>query len=395
MNRRSFLKFSASGAVALALGQLGFGFGQDDARDLIVVSNAGDASNGPSVSVIDPFSLEVLATLPLAGSYTLPATRWDFERDLIWSGLGRSSVVAFQLATGEVAAELATESNQNYTEITPDGRYVIVAARFADEFIKIGADPSQADFGQAVARFATYEGASPCDMTVTADGRYAYAPDRGGDTLSVLRLDPFERIGEIAMESDSEAPLEPYMATVSPTGNYLLVENAIVRGGSQTGSESIFDLSDPEKPAEVARLSTEQGLGVGPITSEITPDGRYGMVICRDSSELSIIDFERTEVVKSVAFPEGSNPLTGTFVFQGEDPDTFFVPLPGRDAVAAVTVPDFEIVSMIPVGARPLGAVYLRATLPERAASRQPLGVALASGRTFPTGCPDLCCGPV
>lgn len=392
MNRRTFLKLTASGAAAAAFGQLGISFAQEGARDLIVVSNAGGDS-GPSVSIIDPSNLEVLATLPMPGSFALPATRWDFDRDLIWTG-SRESVVAYRLSTGENVAEIPTGSSQNYTEITPDGRWVIDAARFSDEFLKIGADPDKSDFGQVVASFSTYAGASPCDMTTTSDGRYGYAPDRGGDTLSVIRTDPFERIGVVPMEAFTDAPLEPYMATASPTDNVLLVENAIVSGGSETGSESIFDLADLENPVEIARLTTEDGLGIGPITSEITEDGRWGLVICRDSSELSVLDLESIAVAHTVGFPEGSNPLTGTFS-QGTSGGTFFVPLPGRDAVAAVSVPGFEVISLIPVGVRPLGAVYLRASLPDRAELLDPLGLALASGRTFAPGCPDRCCGPV
>jgi hypothetical protein len=60
--------------------------------------------------------------------------------------------------------------------------------------------------------------------------------------LTTLDLDAFEEASRIQLESDTDAPLEPYMATVSPTGNVLFVENAIVEGGSRTGSESIFDL---------------------------------------------------------------------------------------------------------------------------------------------------------
>ena len=392
MNRRRFLEWSASGVAALALGHLGISFAQEDARDLIVVSNA-EGPDGPSVSVIDPGTLDVLATVPLAGSYTLPATRWDFARDLIWASRN-ASVVAYRLSTGEQVAEVPTGSRQNYTEITPDGRWVLNAARFSDSFQKIGADPDQADFGRVVAEVSTYEGARPCDMTILADGRYAYAPDRGGDTLSVLSVDPFERIAMVPVEAQGDAPLEPYMATVSPAGDVLLVENAIVRGGSDTGSESIFDVTDAERPEEVARLTPDAGLGVGPLTSEITEDGRWGIVICRDSSELSILDLPNRSFARSVPFPEGSNPLTGTFS-QGTRGETFFVPLPGRDAVAAVSVPAFEVVSLIPVGARPMGVVHLRAGVPERAGSNTPRGIAMASGRTFAADCPDLCCGPV
>lgn len=396
MNRRSFLKLTAASTAALALGQLRFALAQNDLRNLIVVSNAGDSSAGvgPSVSLIDPDSLSVVATVPLAGSYSFPATHWDFERDLIWAGGPNDAVHAWRLSSGESVLELPTGSGQNYTELTPDGRHLIVAARFADRFLKVGADPDADDFGQVVAEFDTYSGASPCDMTMTSDGAWAYAPDRGGDTLTTVNLERFERASVTPLEALQDAALEPYMATVSPTGNVLFVENAKVEGGSETGSESIFDLADPANPVEVARLSTEDGLGVGPITSEFTLDGRHGVVICRDSSELSIIDTASHEVTSKVQFPEGSNPLTGTFVF-GSEGEHFFVPLPGRDAVAVVSADDFSLVELLPVGARPMGVVHLQAEVPERDEAGHRLGVALAGGRTFPAGCPDRCCGQV
>ncbi|MEX2541420.1 MAG: hypothetical protein WD314_06410 [Trueperaceae bacterium] len=397
MKRRTFLKLTAASGLAVALGQWrGFALAQGEARDLLVVSNAGDGSAGvaPSVSLIDPDNLTVLATVPLAGSYSFPATRWDFERDLIWAGGPNEAVHAWRLSTGESVLELPTGSGQNYTELAPDGNHLIVAARFADRFLKVSADPTADDFGEVAAEFDTYGGASPCDMTVTADGAFAYAPDRGGDTITAVRLDPFERATVVPVESLNGAAVEPYMATVSPTGNVLFVENAKVEGGSTTGSESIFDLSDPANPLEVARLTPDDGLGVGAITSEFTLDGRFGLVICRDSSELSIVDTSSYQVVGNVSFPEGSNPLTGSFVF-GSQGEHFFVPLPGRDAVAVVSVPGFELVELLPVGARPMGVVNLNTALPEREAAGHRLGVAMAGGRTFPAGCPDRCCGPV
>ena len=395
MDRRTFLKLSALSGSALTFGHLQWGLAQNEQRPLIVVVNAGDAQAGiaASVSLIDPSTYEVLGDFPVAQPYSFPATRWDFKRDLLWGWGNADNVVAIQLSSGEQVVDLPTGSSQNYTELTPDGRFVIVTARFADTYLKVGADPKLDDFGQVVEELKTYKGASPCDMTITPDGRYAYAPDRGGDTLTTIRLGTFEEASRVQVKSRTNAPLEPYMATASPAGNVLLVENAIVQGGSQTGSESIFDLSDPAKPVEVARLGARDGLGVGPINSSVSLDGRYGLVVCRDSSELSVIDTQSLKVVKSIKFPAGSNPLTGTFVFDGQG-ETFFLPLPGRDAVAAVKVPSFEF-EMIPVGARPMNAVYLEALLPERPVTFAPRGVALASGRTFPAGCPDRCCGPV
>jgi DNA-binding beta-propeller fold protein YncE len=140
----------------------------------------------------------------------------------------------------------------------------------------------------------------------------------------------------------------------------------------------------------VARLSARDGLEVGPTSSGVSLDGRYGLLVCRDSSELSVIDTQSLSVVESVKFPAGS-PLTGTFAYGGEG-ETFFLPLPGRDAVAAVKVPTFEV-ALIPVGARPMNAVYLKTLLPDRPMTYPPRGVALAAGRTFPAECPDRCCG--
>jgi DNA-binding beta-propeller fold protein YncE len=397
MKRRTFLKLSAATLGTAVLGRLHSGLAQEAKQELIVVSNAGNADAGvmPSISLIEPSSLQVLATLAMPSSYSFPATRWDFGRNVIWTGLPagpNNAVNAFRLSTGEQIAEVPTGSTQNYTELTPDGRYVVVAARFMDKFLKISADPQAPDFGSVVAELDHYAGSNPCDITISSDGAYAYAPDRGGDTVSAVRLDPFEVVVTVPMERLGNAALEPFMGTVSPTSNYLFIENAQVRGGPDAGSESVFDLSDPGRPVEIVRLSQADGLGSGPITSEFTADGRYGIVICRGSSNLSIVDTASLEITENVAFPEGSNPLTGTFAGAG---DTFFVPLPGRDAVAAVSVPDFDVVELIPVGQRPLGVIYLSTSLPERQSLHQPLGQALASGRAFAPDCPDRCCGQV
>jgi len=394
LSRRSFLEGVVGGAALLALGPWRFASAQGASpRDLIVVSNNG----GPSVTLIDPASLEALATLPLAGAFSFPATRWDPERDLIWSGFAESgSVDAFRLSTGRRVAHVATGSKQNYTELTPDGAALLVAARDRDRLLRVDADPASATFGTILGQLDQPAGSQPCDVTMRKAGDYAYLPDRGRDTLTTVDVAALRVASRLQLERRAGGgPLEPYMATVSPTGNVLFVENAVVSGGSPTGSESIFDLADPAHPREVARLSTGDGLGRMPLTSEITPDGRFGMVICRESDEVSVIDTQALKVVATVPFPSGSHPVAGTFLYGGDAGSTMFVPLPGRDAVAAIDVPGFRVRKLIPVGPRPVGAVFLKAPLPERPRARAELGAALADGRAFPEGCPDPCCGPV
>ncbi|MBT3396210.1 MAG: hypothetical protein HOH89_01770 [Alphaproteobacteria bacterium] len=355
---------------------------------MVVISNGGDsdAGIGASMTLIDPETLDVLVTLPAPGSLTFPAARWDYTRDIIWGGT-REKVVGYSLSTGEEVATVATESSQNYTELTPDGRFVINAARFSDKLYKIDASPDVPNMSRIVEIADHYGGSNPCDMTMLADGKYAFTPDRLGGTVSVFSIDPFERVASLPLEQLGDEALEPFMATVSPRGDKLLVENA--RGD---GSESVIDVSNPLNPVEIARFAQSDGLGVNPLTSEISPDGRWGVVMCRSANSLSIIDMDQVAITGSVALEDESAPLGGTFIPTGE---RLFVPLPGRDAVAVVSVPDFQVEAMIPVGPRPLGAAYVEAEVPERQGMNIPMGAAFEHGRVFDPNCPDRCCGVV
>ena len=384
--RRSFVKLAGLGLGATVLAT--FHQALAAVGRLIVVSSSGDSAEniGPSMSLIDPESLEVVVTLPAPGSFSFPASRWNFTRDILWGGT-TEKVAGYSLATGEEVAVVPTESRQNYTELTPDGRYLINAARFTDKIYKIDADPATADLARVVDVIDHYEDSNPCDMTILADGSHAFTPDRWGETVSAFQIDPLQRVSTLPLERLGEEPLEPYMATVSPRGDVLFVENA--RGD---GSESVIDVSTPSQMVELRRFDQSDGLGTTPLTSEISPDGRFGVVINRTSADLTIIDIDRLEITGSVPLPEGATPLAGTFLPSGE---RLFVPMPGRDAVAVVSVPDFEVEALVAVGPSPSGVAYVETEVPERQGLLLPLGAALEHGRTFPPNCPDRCCGIV
>jgi hypothetical protein len=384
--RREFVRIAGGGIGAVALAPLASAFAQTGSDPLIVVSNGGDANNPTSMTLIHPRTLDVLLSIEAPFSFSFPATRWAFRRDTVWGGAG-TGVHGFNISSAEAIAAIDTGSRQNYTELTPSGDYVITAARYAHKVVKMDARPGTPDLGRIVGEATLYEGAQPCDMTMLQDGSYCFTPDRGGDTVSVFAVEPFAHAASVPLERLGEEPLEPYMATVSPRGDFLFVENA--RGD---GSESILDVRDPTQPTEVARLTQADGLGLGAITSEFTPDGQFNCIICRNSSDLTVVNVDQLAVVGRVAFPEGSNPVAGTFTPSG---DRFFVPLPGRDAVAVVSVPAFEVEQLVPVGPRPLGAVYLENPVPQRQGLNVPLGNSLEAPRVWPADCPDPCCGVI
>ena len=384
--RRDFMQLMGAGVGVAALGRVGSTFAQIGADRLIVVFNGGGEDVPPSMTLIHPDSLEVLRTLSASAAFAFPATRWASARDIIWGGIPER-ISGISLATGAEIAAVENTSRQNYTELTPDGRYVLSAARFEDKLYKIDARPNVPNAERVVEVADHYPDSNPCDMTLLSDGSYAFTPDRLGGSVSVFSVDPLAKVATLALERRGEEPLEPFMATVSPRGDYLLVENA-----RDPGSESIIDVRNPNDPQEVMRFTQADGLGNRPLTSEITPDGRFGLVICRGSSDLTVIDLDALAIQGRVALPEDSNPIAGTFTPDG---NRLFVPLPGRDAVAVVAVPEFEVTALLPVGTRPLGAVYLEAPVPERQGMLTPLGTALAAGQEWPANCPDPCCGLV
>ncbi|BAS29174.1 hypothetical protein LIP_3362 [Limnochorda pilosa] len=383
MTRRDFL--AAGGATVAGLlaaaptGRLARSLAREPS-DLLFVSNAGDKS----LAVVQGDT--PLGKLPAEAVLFFPANGPSPPGNVIWTGLD-GGVAGLDAQTGRIVARVETGSAQNYVQLTPDGHHLIVAARYTDAYLRIDADPASPTFGQVTARFDIYANAGPCDVTVERSGRYAYTPDRRSDAVSVLDLDAFRVIRTVSVEPLVGNRPDPFMATVSPDGRWLLVENT--EGG---GTESIFALQDPTDPREVVRLTAEDGLGRNPLTSEFRPDGRFGYVICRDSNELTVIDLEALEVAGSVRFPAGSNPVSGAVSTNGT---RLYVPLPGRDAVAIVDLEANELAGLIPSGPVPLHAVVLRTTVPAGLDRSGLLPGVLPVARTFPEGCPYFCCGEI
>jgi YVTN family beta-propeller protein len=353
---------------------------QPEERDLLFVINNGDAS----ISVIDIGTDEVVKTFFVGTTASFPANKLYERGPLLITGLhadGEPAVHIVDLRRGEVVAKIETGSAQNYTETTPDGRYAVVAARFVDEFLKIDVDPDGETFGEVLARFQHLEGAQPCDITLSPDGTYAYAPDRGTDTFSVLDVESFELVATVPVPPlIADPPIEPFMATASPDGRYVFVEN--IEG---QGTVSVFDVSDPTMPREVGRFTQEQGLGVRPLTDEFTPDGTRNFIISRNSSDLTVVDVEKLEIVGRIPLVEGGNPVAGDF---SPDGAKLYVPIQNRNVVAVVDAVQLKLVRTIEVGPNPVGAVALRTSVPPVE------GVALGSLPLInpPTGCALPCC---
>ncbi|PSQ49446.1 hypothetical protein BRD19_04020 [Halobacteriales archaeon SW_7_65_23] len=326
-------------------------------RPTVFVSNTGDGS----VTIIDADDREVVETRTIGVATSFPSNQFtpqlaDAAGDPLWVNAG-DGVRALAAGTLAELARQETGSGANWQELTPDGEHLLVSAREpAHTNYRLDADPDSGTFGEVTGELdrtseggrGDEEGPGPCDVTVHPDGAYAYVPDLFGDTLTVLDVEAFEIATQVDVESsDGSTPPEPWMGTAAWDGESLLIEH----NEGNAGSESIWDVSDPADPVERARLTPDDGMGEGPLTSEIGPDSAFGYVFAPGSNDVTVVDIEAGTVENRLDL--GGSAFAGTW-----DPAREFLYVPVQDAgeVAVIDAAEREIVTRLETGPEPYGA---------------------------------------
>lgn len=394
ITRRGFLRRTGAAlGTSVALGPLiqlqGWGQETDEPRELMVVINNGDGS----ASVIDTVTDEIVKTFKLGTTASFPSNKHFDPGPIAATGLHTDdapTVHVVDLDKGEVRHVIETGSSQNYTELTPDGNYILASARFDDALLKIGANPDNDHFGQVVGRIERFQDAQPCDITITPDGRFAIEPDRNppgsSQAVSVIDVEAFEVVGTVPVPplvADRPEDVEPFMMTGSRDGSLVFVET--IEGSA--GTVGVFDISNPSRPTEVRRFTPDEGLGELPITDEFTADDEFNFVINRNSSDITVIDVANLEVVNTIPLVEGGNPVAGDFSINDEK---FYVPIQNQNVVAVVDVERQEMIKTIEVGEQPVGAIARNIPIP----SAEAVGIGtLPPIPSSQDGCSLPCCG--
>ena len=191
------------------------------------------------------------------------------------------------------------------------------------------------------------DGPGPCDVTVHPGGEYAYVPDIFGDTLTVIDVETFEIATQVQVDPAGDGPARPWMGTVAWDGETLLVEH----DEGETGTESLWDLGDPQRPEERVRLTADDGLGERPLTSEIGPDSETGYVFTPDSEDVTVIDIPAGEVTGRIDL--GGEAFVGTW---NPARTKLFVPVQTADEVVVIDHASGEATTRLDVGPQPYGA---------------------------------------
>ena len=375
VSRRTMLAGSAAAGAAAAAGCANGGPAQSDDEDTqeagdgdgvaeaesVFVFNTGDRT----VSVVDAADDEVVATRQLSLTASFPSNQYapaltEEPGDPLWLNVDEG-VRAIEVGSFTEVASVDTGTGANWQEVTPDGKHLVVSAREpSHEQYRIDADPESDSFGEVTAEIdrsdeggrGDNEGPGPCDVTIHPDGEYAYVPDLYGDTLTVVDIQSFEIATQVEVDPvEDGTPAAPWMGTAARDGETMLVEN----NEGETGTESIWDVSDPGEPREVTRLTSDDGLGHLPLTSEIGPDGDVGYVFTPDTEDVSVIDVGNGTVTDRLDL--GGKAFVGTW---SPSHEKLYVPVQTSDEVAVIDHAAGEIVETIGVGSEPYGATAAR-----------------------------------
>jgi hypothetical protein len=218
-------------------------------------------------------------------------------------------------------------------------------------------------------------------------------PAGANDTITVIRADPFEVAATVdAGDPTGDWNVLPFMSTASFGGEVMLVENGegtLGDDGETRGSESIWDVSDPTSPEEVAKITPDDGLPGLPITSEISSDGSTGYLFTPAANGLVVLDIDAAEITTTIDV--GGDTIGGTW---GPSREKLYVPIQDRNEVAVVE--DDEVTARVEAGETPTGAtagpVRPEVDASERLqASLASLGLAVGAEMEW-TYCPDGHC---
>jgi len=340
------------------------GNGTDPAPTVFVFNN-GDRT----LSVIDAERDEVVSSAFLGTTASFPANQYgtgvDDAHDVLWLNVS-GGVRAFDQRTLAELAFVETGYGPNYPNLTPDGDHLLIASGgttgMAPEgdaehaIFRVDANRDSDAFGEVTARIDTgYVG--PCDVTLAPDGEHAFVADIAGEALRVVRVDPFETVTRVDVgEPAGEGHVLPFMCTASFDGELLLVENGEgTLGGDpavpRRGSESVWDVSDPENPEETAKITRDDGLPGMPITSEVAPDNAAAYLFIPGEG-VGVIDLAANEYATTLDV--GGSSIAGAW---GPNREKLYVPVQDANHVAVIDHASRAVVATVDVGEAPTGAV--------------------------------------
>lgn len=308
-------------------------------REVIFVANGGSAN----VSVIDPSTLEVVATLSTAAGLfphhfarspdgmrlLLSAVSTDLSGGHAGHGAaGTTAIFALDIQRGEVTRLVDVDATAHNAAFIEDGATLVVAM---SEHGMIQAY----DAASGAETWALPVGEAPLEVTPSADGRLLYVANSGDDTVVVVDL--------MAREIAATLPVDalPVAAWLASNGNLYT--------SCEAGGTVVVITRD--EPTEVA---TTLEVGGMPGQAYVTPDGAELWVAIEDRGVVAVFDADDLSLIEEI--PAGTKPHGLTFEPSGE---RAFVTDEGADVVRVFDVASHTALGEIAVGTAPNGILWV------------------------------------
>jgi len=294
----------------------------DPAR--VYVPNDGSAS----VSVIDPTTYKVIATVPVAKSPQHVVPSWNLRTLWVDSDEG-NMLTPIDAGTGGFGTAMPVDDPYNLY-FTPDGKFAVVIAEAAHQLV----------FRDANTMTAVKIVPVPCDgvnhADFSADGRYLIVSCEFSSDLVKVDVEKQEVVGSIHLPGQHPMPQD---VRISPDGRTWYIADMMASGVWLLNGDAFTIMSF------VPTGAGAHGLVVG-------RDSKNLYVSNRGEGSVSVLDFATNTVVAKWQIPGGGSPDMG-----GLSADGKVLWLSGRfdGVVYAIDTTDGHLIAKIPVGANPHG----------------------------------------
>ncbi|WP_084557543.1 YncE family protein [Hamadaea tsunoensis] len=283
---------------------------------------------GDSVTVIDPATYKVLATVRVPHSPEHVVPSWDLRTLYVNSDQG-NALTPIDPATGRFGKPIPVGDPYNLY-FTPDGRYAMVMSEAAHQIVFRDAHTLRVVRTLPV----SCDGVNHADFS--PDGRYFIAScEFSGDLLKVdtaaMRL-----LGQQHLPATHPMPQD---VKISPDGRTWYI--------ADMHSNGVWIL-DGDAFTRPRFLPT----GTGAHGLYVSRDSRHLYITNRGEGSISLLDFATQRLVAKWRIPGGGSPDMG-----GLSSDGKVLWLSGRydDVVYAISTVDGRLLAKIPVGANPHG----------------------------------------
>ncbi len=236
--------------------------------------------------------------------------------------MGLASLSAARLSQIE---RIKVGDSPTYAAVSPDGRLLFVANFASDEISVI-------DTATRRTTKEFYGGHEPVGIAITPDADKIFVTNLAGGLVKVIDAETYE------IKDDIKVGDTPSNITISPRGFLAFVTNY---GRGRIGRIDFIDTS-------THRVLGEVEVGVRPLAAVVSALEDRLYVVCGGSNDLYIIDIAQRQVIGTLPVGQGPNALA-----LSPDGNTLYVSNSGTNDVSVVDLLDLKEIRREKVGSKP------------------------------------------